>query len=455
MTEPASTKKLGLLTLKDIWEKAQIPIKSSIGETSYDTWFSHLNISEGTPGILTIQAPDEYFKNWIDERYRAIIERCLRTESGQGIEIQFSVNPELLNKNTQQKLTSIEKSFAPTDKNIHLNPRFLFENFVVGPSNRFAFAAAQAVAENPAKSYNPFFIYGPVGLGKTHLMQAITHEAQRKNPSLKICYLSSEQFTNELINSIRHHSSEAFRQKYRNVDILLIDDIHFIAGKVSTQEEFFHTFNTLHDHHKQIIICSDRPPKEIANLEERLVSRFAWGLITDIQPPDYETRVAILRKKLELESVVVPDDVVLFIAQEIKTNIRELEGALIRVVAYALLEDKSITLAVAKQVLKDMVKETIKTISVEMVQKEVAAYYSVTLLDLKTKKRNKNVVLPRQVAMYLARKLTAHSLPEIGAAFGGKDHTTVLHAYKKIEKDLFLNIELKKSIDYLNSILLE
>ena len=452
---PSNLKPLDLLTLIDVWQKAQIPIKASIGETSYDTWFSHLKVCETTPGILTIQAPDEYFKNWIDERYRTIIERCLRTEAGQGIDIEFAVNSELLNKNTQQRLTSIEKTFASTDKNIHLNPRFLFENFVAGPSNRFAFAAAQAVAENPAKSYNPFFIYGPVGLGKTHLLQAITHEAQSKNPDLKICYLSSEQFTNELINSIRHHSSEAFRQKYRNVDILLIDDIHFIAGKMSTQEEFFHTFNTLHDHHKQIIICSDRPPKEISNLEERLVSRFAWGLITDIQPPDYETRVAILRKKLELESVVVPDDVVLFIAQEIKTNIRELEGALIRVVAYSLLEDKLISLAVAKQVLKDMVKETIKTISVDMVQKEVAAYYSVTLADLKTKKRNKNVVLPRQVAMYLTRKLTTHSLPEIGAAFGGKDHTTVLHAYKKIEKDFMTNPEVKKNIDHLNSILLE
>jgi len=443
------------MTLNDVWQKAQNPIKASIGETSYDTWFSHLKICETAPGVLTIQAPDEYFKNWIDERYRTIIERCLRTEAGQGVNIEFTVNSELLNQKTQQKLDLIEKSFAPHDKNIHLNPRFLFENFVVGASNRFAFAAAQAVAENPAKSYNPFFIYGPVGLGKTHLLQAITHEAQRKNPALKICYLSSEQFTNELINSIRHHSSEIFRQKYRHVDILLIDDIHFIAGKMSTQEEFFHTFNTLHDHHKQIIICSDRPPKEIANLEERLVSRFAWGLITDIQPPDYETRVAILRKKLELESVAVPDDVVLFIAQEIKTNIRELEGALIRVVAYALLEDKLISLSVAKQVLKDMVKETIKTISVDMVQKEVAAYYRVSLADLKTKKRNKNVVLPRQVAMYLTRKLTAHSLPEIGAAFGGKDHTTVLHAYKKVENNLMAGGEVKKSIDYLNAVLLE
>ena len=443
------------MTLIDVWQKAQNPIKTSIGETSYDTWFSHLHICENNPGVLTIQAPDEYFKNWIDERYRTIIERCLRTEAGQGINIEFAVDSQLINSNTQQKLTSIEKNLAPANNLTHLNPRFLFENFVVGESNRFAFAAAQAVAENPAKAYNPFFIYGPVGLGKTHLLQAITHEAQRKNPALKICYLSSEQFTNELINSIRHRSAENFRQRYRHVDILLIDDIHFIAGKESTQEEFFHTFNALHDHRKQIIICSDRPPKEIANLEERLVSRFAWGLITDIQPPDYETRVAILRKKLELESVVVPDEVVLFIAQEIKTNIRELEGALIRVVAYSLLEDKLITLSVAKQVLKDMVKETIKTISVDMVQKEVAAYFNITPADLKTKKRNKNVVLPRQIAMYLTRKLTTHSLPEIGAAFGGKDHTTVLHAYKKVEKDCMTSLEIKKNVDHLNSILLE
>ena len=442
------------MTLLEAWQKAQNPIKTTLGETSYGTWFSHLSASEATPGILTILAPDEYFKDWIDEKYRTIIERCLRTEAGQEIKIEFAVDNALINVNTKEKLNSIEKALAPTQKPSDLNPRFLFENFVVGASNRFAFAAAQAVAENPAKAYNPFFIYGPVGLGKTHLLQAITQEAKIKNPALKICYLSSEQFTNELINSIRHRSAENFRQKYRHVDILLIDDIHFIAGKESTQEEFFHTFNTLHDHRKQIIICSDRPPKEIANLEERLVSRFAWGLITDIQLPDYETRVAILRKKLELESVVVPDDVVLFIAQEIKTNIRELEGALIRVVAYSLLEDKLITLSVAKQVLKDMVKETIKTISVDMVQKEVVVYFNITMPDLKTKKRNKNVVLPRQIAMYLSRKLTTHSLPEIGAAFGGKDHTTVLHAYKKIEKAVMIDQEIKKHIDNLNAILL-
>ncbi len=443
------------MNLLEIWNKAQSPIKEIVGTTSYETWFSSLTVSASNPDILTIAAPDEFFKNWIVEHYQHIIERALTGEAGGAVAIEFGVNSSLLNTGTQQKLTSFERNFDQPAKNAHLNPRFCFDNFVVGPSNRFAFAAAQAVAENPAKAYNPLFIYGPVGLGKTHLLQAITQEAQLKNPNLKICYISSEQFTNELINAIRHRSAESFRQKYRNIDILLIDDIHFIAGKQSTQEEFFHTFNTLHDHRKQIIICSDRPPKEIAHLEERLVSRFAYGLITDIQPPDFETRVAILRKKTELEAVKVPDDVLLFIAQEIKTNIRELEGALIRVVAYALLDDKVITLNMAKQVLKDMVKETTKIISVEMVQKQVAAYFNVPTAELKTKRRHKNIVMPRQIAMYLSRKLTTHSLPEIGGAFGGKDHTTVLHAFKKIEQDLVIDMEVKKAVEQLTGMLLE
>lgn len=444
-----------VMNLLDVWQKAQGPIKDSVGETSYETWFASLTVKNNDPALLTIEAPDEFFKNWIVDHYQDTIAAALKTQNGGDVAVEFGVNSDPANKTPQQELRSFEKQFEASPKNAHLNPRFSFENFVVGPSNRFAFAAAQAVAESPAKAYNPLFIYGPVGLGKTHLLQSITQEVQRKHPHLKICYLSSEQFTNELINAIRHRSAENFRQKYRNIDVLLIDDIHFIAGKESTQEEFFHTFNVLHDHRKQIIICSDRPPKEIAHLEERLVSRFAWGLITDIQPPDFETRVAILRKKIELESVKVPDDVLTFIAQEIKTNIRELEGALIRVVAYALLNDKTINLNMAKQVLKDMVRETVKTISVEMVQKEVAAYFNVPVAELKTKKRHKNVVLPRQIAMYLTRKLTNHSLPEIGGAFGGKDHTTVLHAYKKIELDIANNVDVKKAIEQLNFILLE
>ncbi len=443
------------MTLTDIWQKTQTTIKEQIGSTSYDTWLSGLKVLDKNTNTLILQAPDEFFKNWIVEHYASAISRCLTQEAGREVALEFEVSAQLLEP-VPKKLQSLEKNFShePSKTNINLNARFLFENFVVGSSNRFAFAAAQAVAEAPAKMYNPFFIYGSVGLGKTHLLQAITQEILRKHPGLKICYISSEQFTNELINAIRHRSAENFRLKYRNIDVLLIDDIHFIAGKESTQEEFFHTFNTLHDHHKQIIICSDRPPKEIAHLEERLVSRFCWGLITDIQPPDYETRVAILRKKLELESVNVPDDVIDFIAAEIKTNIRELEGALLRVVAYALLEDKTISLSVAKSVLKDMVKETVKTISVEMVQKEVAEFFNLSLPELKNKSRHKNIIVPRQVAMYLSRKLTNHSLPEIGAAFGGKDHTTILHAVKKVEEVLLKDEQIRKIVETLRNALL-
>ncbi len=444
------------MTLTDLWQKTQSTLKEQIGSTSYDTWLSSLRAIDKDTGTLVLQAPDEFFKNWIIEHYAPAIERCLNAEAGREVDLEFEVNGQLMAVPPQKLLQSFEKQFDQTTPKttVHLNPRFLFENFVVGPSNRFAFAAAQAVAEAPAKMYNPFFIYGPVGLGKTHLMQSITHEVARKHPALKVCYLSSEQFTNELINAIRHRSADSFRQKYRTIDVLLIDDIHFIAGKESTQEEFFHTFNVLHDNRKQIIICSDRPPKEIAHLEERLVSRFNWGLIADVQPPDYETRVAILRKKLELESVKVPDDVLIFIASEIKTNIRELEGALLRVVAYSMLEEKPVNLSIAKSVLKDMVKETVKTISVDMVQKEVAGFFNISLNDLKNKSRHKNVVVPRQVAMYLSRKLTTHSLPEIGAAFGGKDHTTILHAVKKVEEILLKDEQIRKIVDTLTNSLL-
>lgn len=446
------------MTLTDLWEKTQTTIKEEIGASSYDTWLSGLKALDKDSDTLVLQAPDEFFKNWIVEHYAPAIERCLKAEAGREVGLEFEVNAELGSvKSTGSKNQSFEKQYlqTPVKSNSHLNSRFLFENFVVGPSNRFAFAAAKAVAEAPARMYNPFFIYGPVGLGKTHLMQAITHEVARKSPELKICYISSEQFTNELINAIRHRSADAFRQKYRTIDVLLIDDIHFIAGKESTQEEFFHTFNVLHDHRKQIIICSDRPPKEIAHLEDRLVSRFNWGLIADIQPPDYETRVAILKKKLELESCNVPDDVVTFIASEIKTNIRELEGALLRVVAYSMLEEKPITLSLTKSVLKDMVKETVKTISVDMVQKHVAEFYNISLHELKNKSRHKNIVIPRQIAMYLSRKLTPHSLPEIGAAFGGKDHTTILHAVKKVEEVLLKDEQIRKIIETLQNSLLE
>ena len=305
------------------------------------------------------------------------------------------------------------------------------------------------VADSPAKAYNPLFIYGGVGLGKTHLIQAICNLIISKAGNPKICYLSSERFTNELIDAIQHHSTASFRQKYRNVDVLVIDDIHFIAGKESTQEEFFHTFNALYDAHKQIVFSSDRPPKEIAHLQDRLVSRFGWGLTTDIQPPDLETRVAILKKKIEREPVAVPDEVIFFIAQLIKTNVRELEGALIRTIAYSLLEEETITLGLAKKVLKDLLKEPKRLITVDFIQRCVSEEFGVSLHELKTKRRNKTIVLPRQVAMYLSRELTELSLPEIGDFFGGKDHTTVLHSYNKIKGDLNANEALKQKVEHI------
>ena len=438
------------MNIINIWEKAQSFIKEEIGVPTFETWFSSIQVKEKDDTTLILETPDDFFKSWIIDHYHEIIKTNLTKASPESqLNVEFIVTEDPPPR-SQTKIVEKKEKTISKQQSKNLNPRFSFDNFVVGPSNRFASAACLAVAESPAKAYNPLFIYGHVGLGKTHLMQAISHQIKLFHPDLACCYISSELFTNELIEAIRHRSTAAFRRKYRNIDILLIDDIHFIAGKESTQEEFFHTFNTLHNNRKQIIISSDRPPKEISNLEERLCSRFAWGLITDIQPPDFETRVAILRKKIEREPVHVPDNVLVFIAEHIKTNIRELEGALIRVVAYSLLEEKPVSLEMAKVILKDMVKETIKTISVEKIQKFVSAFFHVTLSDLKAKKRNKNIIIPRQIAMYLSRQLTNLSLPEIGKAFGGKDHTTVLHSCKKIEKNLLINEELKNTLEKLS-----
>lgn len=435
-----------------IWEKIQGPIKERIGSTAYETWFSPLRAEEKAPETLIIQTPDDFFKNWVIEHYLDIICDSVKLASPRPMTVEFEVNAQILKQGTQTRLAQLEKNFQSSENHIsNLNPRFTFDNFVVGASNRFAHAASLAVAESPAKAYNPLFVYGGVGLGKTHLMQSIAHKIHAMNPKLKHSYITSERFTNELIDAIRHRSGQQFRQKYRTIDVILIDDIQFIAGKESTQEEFFHTFNALHNDRKQIIVSSDRPPKEIPNLEERLVSRFTWGLVADIQPPDFETRVAILRKKIEREPVPVPDDVILFIAQEIKTNIRELEGALIRVAAYSLLEEKPVSLEMAQVILKDMVKETIKTVSADMIQKAVANFFNISLADIKTSKRNKNIVLPRQVAMYLTRQLTNLSLPEIGSAFGGKDHTTVLHSWKKINAGIKTDNSLKNAVEKLTT----
>lgn len=335
----------------------------------------------------------------------------------------------------------------PVSEEFNLNPKYIFSTFVIGNSNRLAHAASLAVSEAPAQVYNPFFIYGGVGLGKTHLMHAIGHRIKENNPNMKVIYISSEKFTNELINSIISGNPESFRQRYRNIDVLLVDDIQFLSKKEHTQEEFFHTFNTLHDANKQIIISSDRPPREIQTLEDRLRSRFEWGLITDIQPPDLETRIAVLRKKAMIESLNVPNEVIVYIASRIENNIRELEGALIRVIAYASLNNQPIDIDLATEALKDIFPNgRPKQITTDLIQEIVATHFKLKLEDLSAKKRTRNVAFPRQIAMYLCRELTETSLPKIGEIFGGRDHTTVIHAHDKIHRERNSDAKLNNTI---------
>ena len=434
-----------------LWQEALTFLKSRLGSHPYQAWF------QGTRGVsrhskgFTVLVPSQFCKEWIQSKYQREVKEALQHASSQELEVEYQVAfPDAVGKIPSEESSSVPVSKGPSPEGEGtLNPRYLFENFVVGPSNRFARAASLAVAENPARAYNPLFIYGGVGLGKTHLMQAIGHFIFKKNARAKVLYLSSELFTNQLISAIQHRTTLQFRQKFRGLDVLLVDDIQFIAGKEATQEEFFHTFNTLYDAHKQIVISSDRSPKEIPGLEERLVSRFAWGLVTDIQKPDLETRVAILSKRVEGEGLLTPQDVIFFIAERVTSNIRELEGALMRVVAYSSFFDKPISLELAKEVLKEMLLEEEKKITVDQIQKKVAEYFDVRLQDMMAKRRTRAVTYPRQIAMYLVRELTEHSLPEIGELFGGKDHTTILHAHQKIQKDVEQNEQTKHLIQKL------
>ncbi|MDD5138322.1 MAG: chromosomal replication initiator protein DnaA [Candidatus Omnitrophota bacterium] len=440
------------MTESNIWFQAAQAVRSKVGENAYEAWIKPIRPkSDSGKQTISLEVPNEFFREWLIQHYDLVIRDALKN-AGCAFDVCYQINPALVEERPAPKpppapAASAREPMTP----FLLNPKYTFDNFIVGPSNRFAHAACLSIADSPAKAYNPLFIYSRVGLGKTHLMQAICHRIRHNNPSTRFYYTTSEKFTTELIGAIQHRSTAAFREKFRNVDVLLIDDIHFIANKEATQEEFFHTFNALYDSHKQIIISSDRPPKEIQKLEERLVSRFSWGLVTDIQPPDLETRIAILKKKIENESVDIPDDVLHLIAEIIKSNIRELEGALVKVIAYSLLEEKHITLEMAKGVLKDLLKEASKQITVEDIQRAVADYFKIHPDELKTKKRVKNVVVPRQVAMYLSRELTSMSLPEIGLAFGGKDHTTVLHAFKKIQAEILKNHQIKSAVEQIKN----
>jgi chromosomal replication initiator protein len=446
-----------LKNIADLWNAALANIEKKISKPSFDTWLKSTKAHSLQGDLLIITAPNEFARDWLEERYSELISRILAEITGEELAVKFIIpqnqKEEDLDFPTPQKKQKQEEETVELPQNV-LNRKYTFDTFVIGSGNRFAHAASLAVAEAPAKAYNPLFIYGGVGLGKTHLMHAIGHYVLDHNPSAKVVYLSSEKFTNEFINSIRDNKAIEFRNKYRNVDVLLIDDIQFLAGKESTQEEFFHTFNTLHEESKQIIISSDRPPREIPTLEDRLRSRFEWGLITDITPPDLETRIAILRKKAKAEGLDIPNEVMLYIANQIDSNIRELEGALIRVVAYSSLINKDINADLAAEALKDIIPSSKpRVVTILDIQKVVGQHYSIKLEDFKAKKRTKSVAFPRQIAMFLSRELTDYSLPKIGEEFGGRDHTTVIHAHEKISKLLQTDSQLEKQLKEIKEML--
>ncbi len=451
-------RKVGVSFLKvrmPLWDRILSSVGKRVSGQNFEIWFKPTAVQREDleRRMVFVQVPNKHFQYWLDEHYRDVIEEALAELELQEYQVRFFVD-----SIEEPAGEAIEEDSSPAlDEpcrdagECNLNTKYTFGRFVVGGSNQFAHAGALAVADQPSKAYNPLFIYGGVGLGKTHLMHAIGHCIKARSPQTRLSYMSSERFMNELINSIRYDKTIQFREKYRNIDVLLMDDIQFLAGKERTQEEFFHTFNALYDAHKQIVISSDCAPREIPTLEERLHSRFEWGLIADIQPPDLETKMAILKKKAELENVALPDDVTFFIAQNIRSNVRELEGSLIRLVAYSSLTGEEITLALAERVLRNIAEQSSRVISVDFIQRVVAEHYSLKLADLKAKDNSRRVAEPRQIAMYLCRELTGSSLPQIGKAFGGKHHTTVLHSIRKIGerrgKDSRLNSTITRLID--------
>lgn len=436
--------------IEELWARTLEEIEKKVSKPSFDTWLKSTLAKKIENNQILIDAPNEFTRDWLENSYSKIISQTIFELTGAKLEPKFIISDEEeLEPTVDKKAKNINNLMENEQQSkTMLNSKYTFETFVIGSGNRFAHAASLAVAEAPAKAYNPLFIYGGVGLGKTHLMHAIGHYVIEHNPQAKVVYLSSEKFTNEFINSIRDNKTIEFRNKYRNVDVLLIDDIQFLAGKEQTQEEFFHTFNALHEANKQIVISSDRPPKEIPTLEDRLRSRFEWGLITDITPPDLETRIAILRKKAKADGLDIPNEVMIYIANQIDTNIRELEGALIRVVAYSSLVNQDIDADLAANALKDIIPSAQpKKITVKGIQKIVGERYHVQLEDFLAKKRTKSIAFPRQIAMYLSRELTDLSLPKIGEEFGGRDHTTVIHAHEKISKLIAEDIQFQKEID--------
>ncbi|MBM7565050.1 chromosomal replication initiator protein DnaA [Paenibacillus sacheonensis] len=440
--------------IEELWQQVLDQMKAKISKPSFDTWLYASKAVVFNDSQLVVSAPTQFAQEWLENRYVKLIQSTVYDCFHYHVEVTITMEKETMPPQAAAEHSPLQTSLpSPASEPLSvdhdqlsgmtLNRKYTFDTFVVGAGNRFAHAAAVAVAESPGKAYNPLFLYGGVGLGKTHLMHAIGHYVLEHKPNAKVLYLTSEKFTNEFIQAIMTNRGQAFRNKYRSIDVLLIDDIQFIAGKEQTQEEFFHTFNTLQEASKAIIISSDRKPKEIPTLEDRLRSRFEWGLITDIQPPDLETRIAILRKKSKAEKLDIPDEVMAYIASHIRTNVRELEGALIRVVAYSSLINQDYSVQYAAEALKNIIpSDSPRAVTIPVIQRCVAQSYGLQTDDLQGRKRTKAIAFPRQVAMYLARELTDHSLPQIGEAFGGRDHTTIIHAHKKIIKNMKQDQEL-------------
>jgi chromosomal replication initiator protein len=432
--------------LSNLWNKTLDLLKMELTEISFNTWIKTIEPVSMSSNSINLSVPAEFNKGILESRYSALIKNAIIQASSKEYNIKFV----LPNQENSKDFSSPTENANDEITLSILNPKYTFDTFVIGNGNRLAHAAAVAVAESPAKAYNPLFMYGGVGLGKTHLMHAIGHHILSQNPTTRVLYVSSEKFTNELINAIKDDRNEEFRSKYRNIDVLLIDDIQFIAGKERTQEEFFHTFNALYDANKQIIVSSDKPPKDITTLEDRLRSRFEWGLIADIQAPDLETRIAILRKKAQLENIIIPDDVIVFIADNIASNIRELEGALNRIIAYSSLTENPLSVELATEALKEIISaNSARTINSHTIIDAVSRYFDLKPEEFKSKKRNREISYPRQIAMFLCRELTDLSLPKIGDEFGGRDHTTVMHAYDKISEDIKSNPETNRTVEEL------
>jgi len=449
---------------EQIWQAAQEELRFQLSKPSYETWLKNASLVGREKNAFKIGVPTKLAKDWLEDRYSAMIKETLSAIVSGDVSVAFEVvpgQPEAAAGRTavavaEEPPPEVEEEELVLHEASQLNPKFQFQHFVVGNNSRFAHAACRAVAETPAKAYNPLFLYGGVGLGKTHLMHAIGHAVLEKHHRKRVAYVTSEKFMNEMITSIQEGRMNDFRTRYRTVDVLLVDDIQFLAGKDRTQEEFFHTFNSLHELNRQIVISSDRPPKEIPTLEDRLRSRFSWGLIADIQAADFETRVAILKSKVGPYAKLVPEDVLSFIAHKIQKNIRELEGALIRVIAHASLNRSAVNVDMAAKLLQDVIPSAdTRTLTIDTISRAVANFYHISLEEMKGKRRDKHIVFPRQVAMFLIREETASSLPAIGQAFGGRDHTTVLHSYEKINtesrEDQRLQSDLRKIRELLYS----